>query len=883
MNQCGTQLAAQADALEAAGSASNIPPWSVSRDFPAICLLAALILAVMLPVLALHIPTLRNDGANEDVPRLIAVAGHMQKGAIPLWDFQTFAGGKPFYADDAAILYYPPMIPFYLLARTDDMTQCSLMLILIPYTLHLLWAGAGGYVFARIVLRLHPVGGFVTGLLWALSPGLLTSFESLSCVYFLSYLPWIATCIIRYLEKGGLRVWTAGVLLGVMAISLRTTNYLIREYFVLGMMAALFVLFQLRWNLILSSHGAAACGYGGRFLHRISGKGLNLRRVLGALAMIAFSLGINSLPLAGVGEGLQWVVGANPMTYETASNLTRESSTPPMFFLSLLIPDFFGVLDTRHGWGLTLTEGVSAVSLAGGGMCVMTTVLAAMLFWLPKRDAQGQDRNLQIWTWIATLLLALMLLTVMGRYTPAFKWLCVVLPWFFRFPHAVYYRFGICWSLAMLAGIGASGYWSKNEFRQQMARWWVPGLGVAAGLAGAGFELLRRTPLQIGPQTAQMVPGYRTLSAYGEWTWFLSGPMLYFGIASLLLLAGFTLLTPTWRVRVLMAGIVVETLGMGAMMTYVCNVAVQVRTWPDLQSKSVDGRYRTMADYPPRRMAERMSDLSSGGDVRWVCQSSVFDNQVWSTGGRALLGYACKPVLPNVQPLAERFTRGWPYRLELTEVPTLLLQNMNVGYVVLLQRPGTSNNLRPIDDTFSYAEVPAPLPYVYTQDRFAALPNDEQLDRLFRTDLRQSVLVTPEVSAEIGNHAGKIVLESLGTDFPQLQASNSVKATRSGPNRTIVTADIAKPAMLVIAESWHPGWRATVSGHPVPLWQVNYLQQGLWLPPGRHTVELSFAPDSMRYGLWLSIGFGGVFFCILVIGWATSVRSKRAQQANPRS
>ena len=869
---------AAADLGTPAIASNNSVPWSGSLDFRVMGLMAALILAILVPMLTFQIATLHNDGPNEDVPRLIAVARHLQSGAIPLWDFQTFAGAKPFYADDAAILYYPPMIPFYLLANTDNISQCTLVLIMIPYALHLLWAGAGGYVFARLVLRLHPVGGFVTGLLWALSPGLLTSFEGLTYVILLSYLPWIATCVIRYLETGGLRVWMMGVLFSILTISARGTNYLIREYFILGAMTAMFVCFHLRWSLILSPQKAPSGGSKDGLIRRLSCLGWNLPRLLGALAMVAVSLGINALPLSGVVEGLGWLVDSTPMTHEIASNLTRESSTPPTYFLSLLIPDFFGELDTRHGWGLTLTEDISAVSLVGGGLCVMTTVLAAMLYWLPRRGAHGQDRTLQSWTWISTILMVLMLLTVMGRYTPVFKWLCAVLPWFFRFPHAVYYRFGICWSLSILAGIGTSSFWHITEFREKMARWWVPGICIAAALAGVTCELLRATPLPTGPSSAVMVPGYRALLAYGEWRWFLFGPMLYFAAVSLLLLVGTSLLSPMGRTRLLIIGTVVEVLGMATLVAYVCNMAVQSRTWPDFQSKTVDGRYRTLSDFPPHRMAERMRILSDSRGVRWSCQLGIFDNQTWGAGGRALLGYAAKPILPRFEKLAKRFTAGWPYALAITEARVVLLQNMNVGYLVLLEQPNQSNNLVRIDELFSYYTVPAPLPYVYTQGRIKALNHEEQLEQLFATDLHQSAFVTPEVAFEIGKLAGADEAGDAGTDFSLLQTINLVKATRPGPNRTIVTADVARPAMLVIAESWHPGWRATLDGRSVPLWQVNYLQQGLWLPKGRHRVELSFAPDSLRYGTWISAGFGGIFLCVFVLGWVKHVRSKRDEQ-----
>jgi hypothetical protein len=469
-----------------------------------------------------------------------------------------------------------------------------------------------------------------------------------------------------------------------------------------------------------------------------------------------------------------------------------------------------------------------------------------------------------------------MMLVVMGRYTPVFKWLCVILPWFFRFPHAVYYRFGICWSLAVLAGIGASCLWNDSAFRARMTRWWVPGICVVVAIAGVAFELLRETPLLIGPRTAMMVPGYRTLSAYGEWQWFLGGPMLYFAVASICLLGGMKLLSPKGRVKLLTIGMVVETATMAGLMTYVGVVSVQRRTWPELQSQYVDGRFDSLADYPPFQMTERMNTLAAGANVRWACQNGAFDNQTWGGGGRALLGYAAKPLLPTFERLTKEITVGWPYRLDVTEPRVSLLQNMNVAYFVRLGQRDNSANMIQIDDNFSCYKLPDPLPYVYTQDHVESLIHEKQLEQLIATDLHNGVFVTPEVATEIENLLQPNDRNESPKGYYELQEINRVEASWSGPNRVVVTASTRKASMLVIAECWHPAWRASLDGQKVPLWQVNYLQQGLWLPAGQHKIELVFAPTGLRSGAYLSTAFGVVYLCIVIFGYARHIRSKRS-------
>jgi uncharacterized membrane protein YfhO len=116
--------------------------------------------------------------------------------------------------------------------------------------------------------------------------------------------------------------------------------------------------------------------------------------------------------------------------------------------------------------------------------------------------------------------------------------------------------------------------------------------------------------------------------------------------------------------------------------------------------------------------------------------------------------------------------------------------------------------------------------------------------------------VDPDLPAEIPRAAdpgaGELSPEER-EHFDGLQQRNRIlRVDRGRANRMLIEAEMATPAMLVITECWHPGWRAEVDGRPVPLWQVNYLQQGLWVEPGRHTIRLGFFPRSVRWGALVS-------------------------------
>ena len=57
---------------------------------------------------------------------------------------------------------------------------------------------------------------------------------------------------------------------------------------------------------------------------------------------------------------------------------------------------------------------------------------------------------------------------------------------------------------------------------------------------------------------------------------------------------------------------------------------------------------------------------------------------------------------------------------------------------------------------------------------------------------------------------------------------------------------------LVFAETHYPGWRARVDGRPAEILRANVAFQAVWLEPGRHAVELRYAPRSLALGLAVS-------------------------------
>ncbi len=115
---------------------------------------------------------------------------------------------------------------------------------------------------------------------------------------------------------------------------------------------------------------------------------------------------------------------------------------------------------------------------------------------------------------------------------------------------------------------------------------------------------------------------------------------------------------------------------------------------------------------------------------------------------------------------------------------------------------------------------------------------------------------------------------------PEGKSPGSTDVEEYLPGLITVKANALRPSVLVVAESWSPGWYATIDGRSAELLRANYLSQGVIVPAGKHTVELRYAPDSLKYGLPVS-GLGALGLLVLAV--VAGRKARRGIEARYRS
>jgi hypothetical protein len=88
---------------------------------------------------------------------------------------------------------------------------------------------------------------------------------------------------------------------------------------------------------------------------------------------------------------------------------------------------------------------------------------------------------------------------------------------------------------------------------------------------------------------------------------------------------------------------------------------------------------------------------------------------------------------------------------------------------------------------------------------------------------------------------------------PASPSGNSADVTESGINDVSLRTSSSAPGVLVLSQTYYPGWKATVDGSAVEVFPADVTLTGIALPAGSHDVRLVFDPLSFKLGTALSL------------------------------
>jgi hypothetical protein len=130
--------------------------------------------------------------------------------------------------------------------------------------------------------------------------------------------------------------------------------------------------------------------------------------------------------------------------------------------------------------------------------------------------------------------------------------------------------------------------------------------------------------------------------------------------------------------------------------------------------------------------------------------------------------------------------------------------------------------------------------------------------------------------------ATTVVLER-ATDSRALDGSSraSIRLVADEGDELKLAVDAQGSGFLVVADAMSAGgWTASVDGRASPLLPADEAFSAVYLEPGRHIVDLSFAPPGQRTGV--AISAASVIMVLLGVSWTAIQRRSRRRAGAPK-
>jgi len=95
--------------------------------------------------------------------------------------------------------------------------------------------------------------------------------------------------------------------------------------------------------------------------------------------------------------------------------------------------------------------------------------------------------------------------------------------------------------------------------------------------------------------------------------------------------------------------------------------------------------------------------------------------------------------------------------------------------------------------------------------------------------------------------------------------------TKRNSGRVVIEAQMACRGMVILGDSYFPGWRATVDGKPAKIYEANTAIRGVMVDQGKHIIDMRYQPASVIAG--------GILTLLGVIGAVTLNTAARRREA----
>jgi hypothetical protein len=438
--------------------------------------------------------------------------------------------------------------------------------------------------------------------------------------------------------------------------------------------------------------------------------------------------------------------------------------------------------------------------------------------------------------WLAAVLAVAFLIAALGRFTPVYPAL-TALPVVRLLRYPVKYMIPAALFLSLLAGAGVDAV-RRGADDAERKRLRVVALAAAAAalallVAASTRGLLTALLPYVDPARAADVPAH------------LAGALARAGLLAAVF-AALLFLAPRRRSPAVLA----LALALAAADLFAAGRA-ELRLAPPELVRYVPPVLEAFERPADHRVFRFVYDLASYN--RWFTRTPAGWNPEWA--------WALGQIDLLAPPISTRFGIAGSFDGDftgLTPLPLARLTAIAFGrqdeqMLLRLLRLGSVTDVISFEESFAGAPPRWERMSVFEAPvRVFAVP-----DPLPRAYLVTGVVIDgPPGEASIVLHHGFDAASEVALEAAAGRPAVSALGTRPGTARIVgrrsdslsIDVSAAAPAVLVVTESFDPGWRAWVDGRPAPVWRANAIFRGVAVEPGTHRVEMRYRPPSVAWG-----------------------------------
>ena len=747
------------------------------------------------------------------VPWWVQAWNSLRQGALPLWN-PLNGMGAPLIANYQLGFFYPPnwlLLIFAALGGEEGAAVGVAWGYTLLSVLHLAWAGLGMAVLLRH-LGFRPLAQIVGGLAYGLSGYTVGRLAFFPMVWVAAWLPWVILFADRLAKPEG-----------------KDHRFMLS----LGMVGALAMQLlaghaQLAWySILLAGLWVAFTAY------RHGGLLRAFWSIISLAAAGLLAAGIAAVQLLPTAEYLMHSQRSDAFAYEEAMTY----SFWPWRLLTLFAPEFFGSPASGDYWGYA-SYWEDHLYL---GMLPLLLALATLILLFRRRN-RGRFGWLITGLWA---LLAVTLVLALGRNTPVFPFLYRYIPSFDMFQAPARTLIWAAIALPILAAVGVE-HWRSPTGR---GLYWFR-LGTAGAFAvtlGAGLASYFLTDVRL--------TFIRATALAGLWA-------LGFGLLTLVIPYAARRGKLHWWQGAVIAWALADLLITG----WTLNPGVR----SDFYAGRSAGAARVQAVAEGSRVfLPRLYEFDL--KFRRVFRFGDFNPlEDWSAARETLLPNLNLvdgiPAVNNFDPLVPDHYARWMAGIEAMhpDVQAGWLSHMGVGAVERIDG-SEPNGVR-----FDRIE---PLPRWQWYACAYGAQNAADAWRMLEMDWQRAPMPDRYLIVERIPAENQEIFVS--TCDPNVDPRSITLVLQNPGWVTLRVEGGQQGGWLFLADTWYPGWRATIDGVETPIYRADGMFRAVWIPAESGIVEFIY---------WPTVGFSaGAFLSILVLLCVLFLKYQRGRRISFKS